>query len=322
MVRKAARWLRRGARRLLFHTLKSLARVAGFRHAPAAGRVIGELEYRIAWRRSRRCARDMALALGRPVGDPWVHAQLRRAHHMNAQGLLEIMAMIDRRQDPAVLSSRLLLEGEEHLQAALAAGRGAILLGTHAGNGVLLGIRLAAAGWPVSMVYRQARMMPEGFLGRGYASYGIDAILANEGLRAYARMRAAVKSGRILFVTLDQGVKRAQHGVPVRFLGKTMNMAAGPAQLARHNGVPVLPVLATGYDGAWRFRIEPPLPPASGPVGAVIERLARASERQALLHPELWSWHHRRWRKQPFARATIPAWHEGDEPCSTSTNRP
>jgi lauroyl/myristoyl acyltransferase len=322
MASQAARWFRRSGRRLLFVMLESLARVAGFRHAPAAGKVIGELEYRIARRRRRRCARDMALALGRPVGDAWVEAQLRRAHHMSAQATLEIFAMMDRRQDDAMLASRLLLEGEEHLRAALAGGRGAILLGTHAGNGILLGVRLAAAGWPVSMVYRQARMAPAGFLGRGCALYGIEAILANEGLRAYGRMREALKRGRVLFVTVDQGVKRAQDGVPVRFLGKTMGMAAGPAQLARRDGVPVLPVLATGYDGAWRFRIEPPLPPVSGRLAAVVEHLARASERQALLHPELWSWHHRRWRKQPFARATIPDWHDGGEPCSTSTNQP
>jgi KDO2-lipid IV(A) lauroyltransferase len=319
---KVARWLRRGGRRSLFIAVRSLARVVGFRRAPTAGKMIGELEYRIAWRRRRRCARDMALALGRRVGDPWVTAQLHRAHHANAQALLEILAMLDRPQDQRMLRSRLVVEGEEHLQAALAAGRGAILLGTHAGNGVLLAVRLAAAGWPVSMVYRQARMAPAEFLGRGFARYGVEAILANEGLRAFGRMRDAVKSGRVLFVTLDQGVKRPQDGVAVRFLGKTMSVAAGPAQLARHTHVPVLPVLATGYDGAWHFRIEPALAPASEPLARVVERLARASEHQALLHPELWSWHHRRWRKFPFAHATMTAWKEDDEPCPTSTNRP
>jgi KDO2-lipid IV(A) lauroyltransferase len=263
----------------------------------------------------------MALALGRPVSDPAVSAILRRAHHLNAQAVLEVFTLLRARQDERAVASRVVIEGVQHLQAALVEGRGAILLGTHAGNGIMLGAALAAQGLPVSMVYRQARMAPEGFLGRGYGLYGIEGILANEGLRAYGRMREAVKSGRVLFVTLDQGVKRAQDGVPVRFLGKTMSMAAGPAQLARHNKVPVLPLLATGYDGTWRFRIEPPLPPAAGKLPDVVDRLARASERQALLHPELWSWHHRRWRKQPFPHATIAPWQEGDQACTTSTNQ-
>jgi KDO2-lipid IV(A) lauroyltransferase len=319
---KAKRWLRRRGRRMLFLALRTLARVAGFRHAATLGKAIGELEYRIAWGRSRRCARDMALALGRPAGDRWVAAQLRRAHHVNAHAGLEILSMLDRKLSAAALAEHVVLEGSEHLEAALAAGRGVILLGTHAGNGVLLGAHLAARGLPVTMVYRQSRMAPNEFLGRGYRSYGIDAILANEGIRAYGRMREAIKRGRILYVTIDQGVKRPQEGVPVRFLGKPMSMAAGPAQLARHARAPVLPLVATGCNGAWRFRIEPPLPPAPGRVAAEVERLARASERQALLHPALWSWHHRRWRKLAFDHATMPSWHEGDPPCSTSTHRP
>ncbi|MPZ44804.1 MAG: hypothetical protein GEV05_15660 [Betaproteobacteria bacterium] len=307
------RWLRRGGRVCLFVALRVLARATGFRHAPALAKLLGELEYRVAWRRRRRCARDMALALGRSVGDPWVEAQLRRAHHANAQTTLEILAMLDRRQDERALASRLALEGMENLQSARAEGRGAILLGTHAGNGILLVVRLAAAGWPVSVVYRQSRMAPAGFFAHGLARYDIEGILANEGLHAYSRMLAAVKRGRLVFVTIDQGVRSPQDGIVVRFLGKDMAVAAGPALLSRHTRAPVLPILATGYDGAWRFRIEPPLPPACGPLATDVERLARASERQALRHPELWSWHHRRWHKYPPARATMPVWkEEGD----------
>ena len=320
---KPALWLRRGGRRSLFLALQSLARVDGFRHAPELGKLLGELEYRVAWRRRRRCARDMALALDRSVGDPWVASQLRRAHHLNAQALFEIIAMFDHRLDEHLLASRISVEGTDQLQPMLAQGRGAILLGTHAGNGVLLTTRLAAAGWPVSIVYRQSRMAPAEFFTRGFALYGVECILANEGLRAYARMRDAVKRGRLLFVTLDQGTKHQKDGVVVRFLNKDMGMAAGPALLSRQTRAPVLPVLATGqHEGAWRFRIAPPLLPASGSLAASVERLARASERQALLHPELWSWHHRRWHNFPVAHATMPHWKEEGEPCSTSTNRP
>ena len=297
----AARWLRRRGRRLLFITLRTLARTAGFARAPALGKALGELEYRLAWRRRRRCEQDMARALGRRPGDPWVKAQLRRAHHVNGWGLVEILAMLDRRQDEALLAARCQIEGLEHLQSALAEGRGAILLGTHAGNGALLGLRLAASGLPVSMVYREARMMSAGFFARGYALYGVDSISASSGVRAYGKMLAAVRRGGIVFVTMDQGVKRPADGIPVRFLGKTMPVAAGPAHLAQRGRTPVLPVATLAADGAWRFRIEPPLPPATGELAADVQRLAQVSERQALLHPELWSWHHRRWRKQPLA---------------------
>lgn len=304
---KTALWLRRRVRRGFFATVRMLARIAGFRHAPTLGKIVGELEYWLAWRRRRHCAHDMALALGRPVGDPWIEVQLRRAHHVNAQALLEILAMLDRREDAGMLATRAQIEGTEHLRAALAAGHGAILLGAHAGNGVLFAVLLAAAGWPVSVVCKQARMMPADFFARGFALYGLDGILANEGLRAYGRMLDAVKRGRIVFVTLDQGVKAGSNGIVVRFLGKDVVMAAGPAQLARRSQAPVLPVIADVADGTWRFRIDPALPPADGPLALEVERMARASERQALLHPDLWSWHHRRWHRLPFAHAKMAA---------------
>jgi phosphatidylinositol dimannoside acyltransferase len=213
--------------------------------------------------------------------------------------------MLDRHHDERLLAAHIAIEGLEHLQASLGAGRGVILLGTHTGNGMLFIARLAALGWPVTVVYRQSRMASARLFARGLPRYGIEAIPANEGARAYVRMRDAVKRGRIVFVTMDQGVKSDRDGVVVRFLGKAMAVAKGPAQLSRHTQAPVLPVLATGYDSAWCFRIEPPLAPASGPQDAVVERLARASERQVLLHPELWSWHHRRWYKHPFAHETM-----------------
>lgn len=300
-------WLRRLGRRSLFLTVAGIARAGGFRAAPVFGKLLGELEYRIAWRRRRRCIRDMARALGKAPDDPWVAAQLRRAHHMNAQIAIEIVTLLTRKHDVRTLAPRLNLAGIEHLGTALAAGRGAILLGSHAGNGALMLVGLAAAGLPVSVVYRQNRVMPREFYADGFALYGIETILANEGLRAYGRMRDALQHGRIVFVTLDQGMKRAKGGVTVRFLGKDMGMAAGPAQLARHTGAPILPVMVTGYDGVWHFRIEPPLAPPSGPLEVDVARLAVAAERQVLLHPELWSWHHRRWHRQPFPHATMSA---------------
>ena len=299
------RWLRRAGRRGLFVALRGLAGVCGLRHAPALGKLLGELEYRFAWRRRGRCARDMALALGRPVGDHGVAKQLRHAHHVYAQAVFEILAMFARRYEDRELASRVVVEGMEHLRSALTEGRGAILLGTHSGNGALLAVTLAAAGLPMSVVYRRARMMSADFFERGFAMYGVEGILANEGMRAYSSMRSAVKRGRIVFVTLDQGVRRAGSGVLVRFLGKDMKVAAGPAQLSRRARAPVLPVMTVGHRDAWRFRIEPPLPPASSSLESDVERMTRATERQVLLHPELWSWHQRRWHLQPFARAAV-----------------
>ncbi len=118
------------------------------------------------------------------------------------------------------LRARCEVEGLENLTAART-GRGAILLATHSGNSLLLAAQLADAGWPVTIVYRQARMMSLQFFVDGLPRYGFDGILANEGFRAYARMVDALRHDRILFAMMDQGREAGRDRVPLRFLART-----------------------------------------------------------------------------------------------------
>lgn len=295
-------WLRRRRRRLTFLAVRTLIRAVGFDGARRLGEWLGELQFRVAWLQRRRYTRDLAQLLGRPADDPAVREMMRTAYRVNNAAVLEVMAMFDRRQDPERLAAHCEISGLEHLQSALDAGRGAILLGAHTGNGLLVPVQLASMGWSVSVVYRHARMMSAGLFEQGLALYGIEGILANEGIKAYGRMLGALRKGRIVFLMMDQGVKKAEDGIAMRFLGKVMPMTAGPAQLARHSRAPVLPVAATAAEPKWCFSIEPPVPRTAGAtLEADLESLVRLTERQVLRHPELWSWHHRRWRKFPLA---------------------
>lgn len=295
------RRLRRARRRLLFLSLRTLLRVAGFERVRVIGNLAGELRFRFASKQRRRIQHDMALALGRPGDDAAVASLLREAYRTNDTAVLEIMAMFDRRQDEAMLAARCEVDGLDHLRAALAGGRGAILLATHMGNAAMLTVKLAHAGWPVSVVYREARMMSAGFLQTGLEHYGIQGILANTGIRAYGQMLGALKQGRIVFIMMDQGVQKKETGVLQRFLGKDAAMPAGPAQLARAARAPLLPVATTAASPVWRFDIRPPVPLGEGSLEADLERLVRITEQQVMQAPQLWSWHHRRWRKLPPA---------------------
>ena len=294
------RW-RRGVRRLMFLSARSLLRVVGFERAGAAGRLLGGLQYRLDGRARRRMQAEMALALGRPADDPAVAPLLREAYRVNTAAVFEIMAMLDRRQDEAMLVARCELEGLEHLRDALAAGRGAILMAAHMGNAALVPLRLASAGWPVSVLYKESRMMSADFFLEGLERYAIQGIAANAGLRAYGQMLAALKQGRIVFLMLDQGVKQARDGQVHRFLGKDMPMPAGPAQLARAARAPVLPVATLAATPRWRFALQPPPTLGQASLEADVATLVRATERIVLDQPQLWSWPQRRWRKFPSA---------------------
>lgn len=300
--RRLRQRLRRGRRRLSFLAVRSLLRCAGFAHARRIGGLFGELQFRLDRGNRLRQQQDMAAVLGRAPDDPWVAAQLRQAYRVNSGAVCEILAMMDRRRNAGMLAAHCRIEGLENLQAALAQGRGAILLAAHMGNAALLAIRLADSGWPISVVYREALMMSAGFFQDGLARYGIQGILANTGLRAYGQMLCALRQGRLVFVMMDQGVRKAEDGIMQRFLGKDMAMPAGPVQLARHTRAPVLPVETLAADPLWRFAIRPPVALAgSGPIEADLARLLQITERQVLERPQLWSWHHRRWRKYPLA---------------------
>lgn len=288
--------LRRAGRRLLFLSTRTLVRIAGFRHAYAIGSFIGGLRYRFGGKARRRMERDLAHALNMEPGDPAVADVLRQSFRVNDGAVLEMMALLDRRRDAAQMAGRSHVEGLDHLRTALEGGRGAILLAGHMGNQLLAAIELARSGLPVSIVYKQSRMGSAGFLRDGLERYGIQAILANEGIKAYGQMLGALKKGRVLLIMLDQGVKLAKDGVPMRFLGKDMPMPPGPAQLARVARAPVLPLATTASPPVWKVSIGPAIALGSETLEADLQALLRAVEDQIVRHPQHWSWHHRRWR--------------------------
>ena len=293
--------LRRARRRLMFLGVQMLLRQLAFDGAHRVGRTLGDLQYRFGGGLRRRMERDLARLLGRPEGDAAVRETLRESYRVNDAAVFEIMALMERRQDAALLAARCDIQGLDALRAATAPGRGAILLAAHMGNAALLPIRLAQEGWPVSVIYKQSRMGSDGFFHAGFERYGVQPIVANAGIRAYGQMLAALKQGRVVFIMLDQGVKKAADGLPQRFLGKTMSMPAGPAQLARTARAPVLPVATTAASPVWRFSIGEPVPLGHATLGEDLAALVAATERVVLAHPELWSWHHRRWRHFPLA---------------------
>ncbi|MEJ0100904.1 MAG: lysophospholipid acyltransferase family protein [Pseudomonadota bacterium] len=288
-------------RRWLFLGMRWLLRRCGFDSARTFGTLLGRVQYLFSTDLRRRCIEGVAAVLDRKVGDPEVARTVRTAFRANTIAVLEVLSMVDRKLDAQRLRERCLVEGLDNLTAART-GRGAILLATHSGNSLLLAAQLADAGWPVTIVYRQARMMSLQFFVDGLPRYGFDGILANEGFRAYARMVDALRHDRILFAMMDQGVKEAETGVPLRFLGKDMPMPGGVVQLARQTRAPIVPVTSLAVDPVWRFAIEPKLVLAPG--GSIEQDTAavvKHVEGQILTHPELWSWHHRRWRNFPVA---------------------
>jgi KDO2-lipid IV(A) lauroyltransferase len=303
-LRDAARGRRR---RIMFLGARWLIRRIGFDGIRPAGSWLAAVHYRLGTRTRRRCLAGLAAWTGHAPSDPQVARTLREAYRVNTIAVLEVLSMVDRRLDAARLHKYCQVEGLEHLAAART-GRGAILLATHSGNSLLLAAQLADAGWPVSVVYRHTRMMSREFFAAGLPRYGFEGILANEGFRAYARMLDALRGNRVLFAMMDQGVERAETGLPLRFLGKDMPMPAGVVQLARQSRAPILPITTLAADPRWHFAVGPRLELVpGGSIEQDTREVLHHMEGTIRARPQLWSWPHRRWRNFPVADAKLAA---------------
>lgn len=294
--------IERAVRRAIFFTCRSGVRHLDFAQVRSFGALLGELEFRLAYVSRQRMVRDLASILEPSLGDRAAREIMRQAFRVSNAVALEMLKILGERQDERILMSQVEVTGTSMLRAAIEAGRGAILLGTHMGNSALLLICLAESGIPLSIVHREAPMMEAGFFERGIGAYGLEAILANDGLMAYSKMLSALRRNRVLYMSIDQGTKKLEDGLMLRFLGKDMPIPAGPAQLARKSKAPVFPVATVSAKPRWQFDILKPMEQSdAADLVTDLEAMLRISERLILQNPQLWSWHHRRWRHYPLA---------------------
>lgn len=285
---------KRWRRRLLFHLLRLLALAVsytGFNNVKRLGRMLGAMQYRLAGSQRRHLAALIPKALDASVD---TDAILKTAYRENTRAVLEILAIYSRRLPAAAIEAACEIEGLEHLNGL---ERGAILLGTHSGNGVLLPVRLALMGYPVCVAVRESGKIPDGFYVAGQSRYGVRAMDAGTGSAGLKAMIRALRGGALLYILMDQGSK--QHGVDIEFLGRQFRMPGGPAVLAQRCDVPIIPTPTVAADPVWRFRLEQPVKlDRDNDTEQDARFLARLSEQQIRAYPELWTWHHRRWGRR------------------------
>ncbi|WP_143174298.1 phosphatidylinositol mannoside acyltransferase [Streptoalloteichus hindustanus] len=158
-----------------------------------------------------------------------------------------------REVDPSV-------RGKENLDAALAAGRGAIVVLPHSGNWDAAGVWLVGHSGPFTTVVE--RLRPEALYRRFVAyreSLGFE-ILPSSGGPVPPAMTLARRLRRNQVVCLVADRDLSATGVEVTFFGERTRMPAGPAHLAARTGAALLPARSLfagerGYD----IEIHPPV---------------------------------------------------------------
>jgi phosphatidylinositol dimannoside acyltransferase len=191
-------------------------------------------------------------------------------------------------------------EGVEHLDAALAAGRGVVLALPHSGNWDVAAVWLVAHAGTFTTVAE--RLRPESLYRRFVAyreSLGMEVVPLSGGDRSPSDvLTERLRAGGVVCLLGDRDLTRG--GVEVTFFGERTKMPAGPALLAATTGAALLPV-GLWFDGdGWGQRIHPPLPlPATGPlrdrVRAGVQALADVFAADIAEHPADWHMLQRLW---------------------------
>ncbi len=186
------------------------------------------------------------------------------------------------------------VEGLEHLDAALAAGKGAILLSAHFTT-LEIGARAICARRPTSIMYRPTRnAVLEQFLKDNRGRHARRAIPRDD----IRTLIGALKANEIVWYAPDQAYrKKGAEMVP--FFGIPAATNTATSRLARLTGAAVLPYFPERLpDGqGYRMVIQPALAgfPGDDPAGDAL-RFNHLIESQIQRVPDQYLWIHRRFK--------------------------
>ncbi|WP_139797724.1 phosphatidylinositol mannoside acyltransferase [Mycobacterium noviomagense] len=181
-----------------------------------------------------------------------------------------------------------LVGGQEHLCAALAAGRGAVLALPHSGNWDMAGVWLAQTHGTFTTVAE--RLKPES-LYRRFIDYreglGFEVLPLSGGRRPpFELLCERLADNRVVCLMAERDLTRT--GVQVDFFGEPTRMPAGPAKLAIETGAALLPVHCWFERDGWGFHIYPALDCTGGDVNLITQALADRFADNIAAHPADW----------------------------------
>ncbi len=185
------------------------------------------------------------------------------------------------------------VEGREHIEQAVARGRGVIVTCCHVGNWELAAVMVAHWGYVLHAVagVQFGRWLTSA-VREAKTELAIHTISPEDGFRGILR---ALEHNEIVALMVDGDVYR--HGVTVDFFGRETRFPAGPGVLAQRTGALILcGVCERLVPGRFRVVVEPALDPArfesaaalNAAVASITERHIRERLDQWCIFRPLW----------------------------------
>jgi lauroyl/myristoyl acyltransferase len=179
------------------------------------------------------------------------------------------------------------VQGDEHVKAALDAGRGAVLALPHSGNWDMAGVWLTNTYGAFATVAE--RLKPESLYKRFIdyrESLGFEVLPLTGGAPPFEILAERLRGNGLVCLMSDRDLTRS--GVQVDFFGEPTRLPAGPAKLALATGAALLPAHCFFEPDVSVTAISPPLDTSSGDVDAITQALADQFAVNIAAHPADW----------------------------------
>ena len=251
---------------------------------------------------------------------------VRTAWRNFARGIYETVCTLHAPKES--LKSIALIEGEEHLNGALAKGKGVIALSAHLGNFSIIGARLTSEGYPFSALVKQpredrfARLIDD-----MRTRVGVKTISARPRRKAVNEIIRALRGNEMVLIIADEFKST---GVEVDFFGHPSPVPRGPVTLALRTGAVILPMfMIRDRSDRLTLYIGPELDLVQSgdlqqDVNTNVTLFSRRLEEMVRRYPDQWNWlgfranGERPNRRVAFAKPKV----SDDQPKKTSSSSP
>ncbi|HET6488138.1 MAG TPA: lysophospholipid acyltransferase family protein [Syntrophales bacterium] len=195
------------------------------------------------------------------------------------------------------------VEGLEHVEAALAKGKGVLSIVAHFGNWELMTVAVPMLIRPMQIIYRPLDSpIMDNLLGWSRTKHGNSLIPKGGSGRRIIRL---LKENNPIGILSDQNVDKNE-GVFVDFFGRPACTSVGTAVLAMQSGAPVIPAFMPRMpDGRYKLIILPPVEVSrtddyESDLVVTTQRFTKVVEDMVRKYPDQWFWIHQRWKTKPW----------------------
>lgn len=239
--------------------------------------------------RRQMMERHLQRVHGQALQGPALSRAVRESFDSYAQYWLESFSLP--RETPDSLNANMRVEGIDHIDEALTAGRGAILMMPHLGAWDFGGAWLASRGYRVSVVVEPVEP-PELFEWFAAHRQAIGLNVISLGSDVSRAVVSVLRANHVVALLCDRDLTGA--GVEVEFFGEVTTLPAGPVVLALRSGAALLPtaVYFDATDGHRGLILPPVEVERQGSLRSDVVRLTQvvAYQLEALIRvaPEQW----------------------------------